>query len=97
MGTVRNLVKKQIIVYTFTLGDVDDPDLYAADPLYQWQQTPHGKWVMENCCDDAPVWNRYLDPNSFGHKYMISAVFEEKKLTEYYLKFGNSAQKRVPL
>ena len=91
------IVKKQIIVHTFTVGDVDDPDLYAAEPMWQWQNTEAGKWVMENCCDEVPIWNRYLDPTSYGHKYMISAIFEEKKLTEFYLRFGNSAQKRVPM
>lgn len=82
------IVKKQIVVHTFTVGDVDDPDLYAAEPIYQWQQTEAGKWVMENCCDDTPIWNRYMDPHYYGHMYMISAVFEEKKLTEFYLRFG---------
>ena len=90
------IVKKQIVVHTFTVGDVEDPDLYAAEPMWQWQQTDAGKWVMENCIDDVPVWNRYLDTHGMGHKYMISAVFEGKKLTEFYLRFGNAAQKRVP-
>jgi hypothetical protein len=89
-------MKKQIVVHTFTVGDVEDPDLYAAKPIYQWQQTDAGKWVMENCVDDAPIWNRYMDPTYYGHMYMISAVFEGKKLTEFYLRFGNAAQKRVP-
>ena len=87
---------KSIIVHTFNMGDVDDPDLYAAEPLYQWQQSTHGKWVMENCTE-TPMWNRYLDPMTFGHKYMVTATFEAKKLTEYYLRFGNDANKRVPM
>ena len=88
---------KQIIVHTVNIGDVEDPDLMIADPIYKWQQTDHGKWVMENAVPQSPMWNRYLDPMSFGHKYMISAVFEGSKITEYYLRFGDSAQKRVPL
>ena len=91
------IVKKQIIVHTFTVGDVEDPDLYAAEPMFEWQKSEAGEWVMENCCDGVPSWSRYIDPTTYGHKYMISAVFEEKKLTEFYLRFGNSAQKRVPL
>ena len=85
------IVKKQIIVHTFTMGDVDDPDLYAAEPMYQWQQTDAGKWVMENCIDGTPIWNRYADPMYYGHKYMISAIFEGKKVTEFYLRFGKPA------
>jgi hypothetical protein len=87
---------KTIIVHTISMGDVEDPDLMVAEPIYQWQQTDHGKWVMENSAE-PPMWNRYIDPASFGHKYMISATFEGKKLTEYYLRFGNAAQKRVPM
>lgn len=87
---------KQVIVHTFVLGDVDDPDLYAAEPIYNWQQTDHGKWVMEHC-EDVPVWNRYLEPMNYGHKYMIAATFDTKKLTEYYLRWGNDAAKRVPM
>jgi len=88
---------KQIIVHTIKMGDVEDPDLMVAEPIYKWQQTDHGKWVMENAVPDSPKWNRYLDPATYGHKYMISAVFEGSKITEYYLRFGDSAQKRVPL
>lgn len=80
---------KSIVVFTFTMGDVDDPDLYAAQPLYDWQQTPQGKWVMENATE-SPIWNRYADPLSYGYKYSVSASFEGKKLTEYYLRFGQS-------
>ena len=49
------VMKKQIIVHTFQMGDVEDPDLYAAEPLYAWQKSLPGEWVMENCCDDAPI------------------------------------------
>jgi hypothetical protein len=36
---------KSCIVHTFKLSDVDDVDLYAAEPIYNWQQTEVGKWV----------------------------------------------------
>lgn len=77
----------KIVVHTFLMGDVDDPDLYAAEPLYQWQNSDVGKWVMENAMD-TPEWHRYADPITFGHKYAVTAVFETKKLSEYYLRFG---------
>jgi hypothetical protein len=83
---------KEIAVYTFTQGDVDDPDLYAAEPLYNWQKSPQGEWVMENSVD-PPVWHRMADPASYGHKYIVTATFAEKKLTEYYLRFGNPVEK----
>ena len=80
---------KEIVVHTFQMGDVDDPDLYAAEPLYQWQQSDQGKWVMERAIE-TPVWHRMADPMSFGHKYMVTATFQEKHITEFYLRFGNA-------
>lgn len=78
---------KQIVVHEFRMGDVEDPDLYAAEPLYQWQKSDEGTWVMENSMD-TPEWHRHADPYNYGHQYSITAVFELKKLTEYYLRFG---------
>lgn len=78
---------KEIVVHTFNMGDVDDPDLYAAEPLYQWQISAHGKWVMEHALE-TPMWSRMGDPMYYGHKYIITATFDSKTLTEYYLRFG---------
>jgi hypothetical protein len=35
-----------VVVHNFPMGDVEDPDLYAASPLYEWQQSEAGAWVM---------------------------------------------------
>jgi len=80
--------KRSIVVHTITMGDVEDPDLFVAEPIWQWQQTLQGQWVMENATQ-PPIWNRMADPVMWGHKYIITAEFEGKKLTEYYLRFGS--------
>jgi hypothetical protein len=80
---------KKIVVHKFTMGDVEDPDLYAAEPLWNWQQSEAGKWVMENALD-TPEWHRHADAVSWGHSYTVVAVFEAKKLTEFYLRFGKT-------
>jgi hypothetical protein len=33
-----------MILHEFTMGDVEDPYLYAAFPISEWQATEHGKW-----------------------------------------------------
>lgn len=86
------VITKEIVVHSFTMGDVEDPDLYAAEPLWNWQNSKQGTWVMENALE-PPVWNRMADPMTFGHKFIITATFVEKKVTEYYLRFGNDAGK----
>ncbi len=77
----------KVVVHTFLLGDVDDPEIYAAEPIWKWQQTDAGKFVMENAAEQ-PVFHSQLDHLSYGYKFAITAILEEKKLTEYYLKFG---------
>ena len=76
----------KVVVHQFRMGDVEDPDLYAAQPIHEWEQSDAGKFVMENAVD-TPEWHRQLDPMSYGHRYAIVAELEKKKLSEFYLRF----------
>ena len=75
-----------ICVHEFSMGDVEDPDLYAAEPLWQWQQTEAGRWVMEHAVE-APYWIRSVDHTSYGHRYRIVARLSEPNQTFFNLKF----------
>jgi hypothetical protein len=77
---------QKITFHTFGMGDVDDPELYAAQPLYEWQQTDQGQWVMENCSD--PQYIIRPDVNSFGNKIIVYGEIEDQLATEYLLKWG---------
>jgi hypothetical protein len=77
----------KIVVHEFIMGDVDDPDIYAAQPMWEWQKFDAGKWVMENAIDD-PEWHRYADTLTYGYKYRIVADLKEKDVTYYNLKWG---------
>ena len=77
----------KIVVHEFQMGDVEDPDLYAAQPLWEWQKSDAGKYIMENSIE-APSYHRCLDNLTYGYKYAIIAELEKKKLSEYYLRFG---------
>ena len=74
------------IVHTIKIGDVEDPDLFVADPIYKWQQTEAGKWIMENSAP-APSWHRNVDYNTYGYTYQIRAYLTHKQLTYYKLKY----------
>lgn len=76
---------KELVVHTFTMGDVEDPDLYAAEPLMKWEQSDFGQWCMKNAAD-TPTWYRMADPISFGYKYEIRAKFIGPALTEMLLR-----------
>jgi hypothetical protein len=68
------------------MGDVEDPDLYAAQPLWEWQETKSGKWIMKHS-KPTPMWIRKIDEASFGFKYEIHAYLSTKNYTFWKLKF----------
>lgn len=78
-----------VVVASFILGDVDDPDLYIADPIYRWQQTEAGKWVMEHAVEQ-PFWHRIMDPHAWGHRYDIVARLKESDEVYWTLKWKNA-------
>ena len=88
--TVKEIHK--VVVHTFTVGDVEDPDLYAAAPIYQWQESDCGKYVMEHAVE-TPTFHQSLDYESFGYRYAITAELESKKLSEFYLRWGKHGNK----
>lgn len=79
---------KEIIVHHFLMGDVEDPDLMAAQPLWEWEKSDIGQWVMRNAAD-TPTWHRIADPTTFGYKYQIRAKLMGPALTEWILKYGS--------
>jgi hypothetical protein len=76
----------EYIVHSIKMGDVEDPDLFVAEPIYNWQQTEAGKYVMKNS-KPAPMWVRTVDYNSYGQLYAIKAYFTPHQLTYYKLRF----------
>jgi hypothetical protein len=76
----------KVVVHRFRLSDVEDPDLYAAEPLYLWEKSDAGKFVMEHAID-KPEWHRNIDHVTYSYHYVITAELEKKKLSEYYLRF----------
>ena len=78
-----------VVVHTFGMGDVDDPDLYASEPLYQWQQSEAGQWVMAHAVE-TPFWHRHVDPYSFGYRYYVVARMSESDQTYWTLRWQKS-------
>ena len=76
-----------VVVHHFPMGDVEDPDLYAAQPLYDWQQSEAGTWVMAHAVE-PPFWVRQPDVSSYGYRYYIVARLREQDQTFWSLKWG---------
>jgi hypothetical protein len=92
--TTRNLQKYQVyddevyerrVVHKFRLSDCEDPELYVAQPIHEWQQTEHGKWVMKHGRD--PQYHMNVEPITYGYQVLITSHITPKRWTEYCLRF----------
>lgn len=77
-------VYERKVVHKFVMGDVEDVEIYMAQPIYEWQQTDHGKWVMTHGRD--PQYHINADPVSYGYQIVITAHITPKRWTEYILR-----------
>ena len=77
----------KVVVHQFTMGDVEDPDLYAAEPLWQWQQSEQGQWVMAHAVE-TPEWHRMADNMSYGYKFAITAKLKGRDYTFWQVKWN---------
>jgi hypothetical protein len=77
----------KLTLHTFTMGDVEDPYLYAAFPIGEWQKTEHGRWVMEHAIGESTFYCK-ADPNTYGFRVDIVGELEEKDITYLKLRWG---------
>jgi hypothetical protein len=79
---------KRLALHQFRMGDVDDVEIYVAQPIYEWQQTPQGRWCMEHA--ENLQYLTGLDPEGFGYKITITGDLEDKLATEFLLRWKNA-------
>jgi len=77
---------KSILLHSFHMGDVEDPYLYAAFPISEWQETDKGKWCMENSLEQ-PIFYCNADPSSYGFRVDIYGKLSEYNKIFFYLKW----------
>jgi hypothetical protein len=82
----KTIKYSDVIVHEFIMGDVEDPDLYAAQPLWDWQQTEAGQWVMAHSIT-TPFWHRMTNPYYYGLTYYVVARLAEQDQTYWTLKW----------
>lgn len=75
-----------MILHSFTIGDVEDPYLYAGFPISEWQQTEMGQWVMTNVTEE-PVFQIQPDLQSMGYRVVISGKLDPEAETYFRLKY----------
>ena len=77
---------RDVQVHEFILGDVDDPDLFAARPLHKWAESEVGKWCIENA-EETPYWVRSSSYEIHGYRYIVMARLSEQNETYFRLRF----------
>lgn len=80
-----------VVVYRFKMGDVEDPILYAAQPLLDWEKSEIGQWVLTHAME-SPMWHRQEDPLQWGHQFAITAKLKGKDYTYWQLKFADQVK-----
>ena len=76
------------LVKEIRMGDVEDPYLYAAFHLNDWEQTEECKWLRSQLNeDDELVFFCDNDPATYGFIIRIYAPLKGKALTFYNLKY----------
>lgn len=76
-----------VCVHEFSVGDVDDPDLYAAEPISKWQNSDAGQWIMANAVE-PPYWMRDTFHDIWEIQFRIMARLSEQNQTFWQLKWG---------
>lgn len=78
----------KVIVFEQLLNDAEseDPELYAAVPLHNWEVSEAGKWVMQHS-KYIPSWDVSVDHNTFQYKVRVIAELSEQDFTFLKLKF----------
>lgn len=68
------------------MGDVEDVDIYVAEPIYRWQQTEQGRWVMEH--GHSLTYHTQIDSMNWGYDVVIRGeINDPKRITEYFLRW----------
>ena len=78
---------RDVCVHEFVLGDVEDVDIYAAAPIWEWQQSEAGCWIMEHAAKE-PYWIQNMDVNTLGYRVRIMARLSEQNEVFWRLKWG---------
>ena len=79
---------RDVCVHEIRMGDVEDPDLWVASPIYEWQQTEAGKFVMEHAVE-APYWISQMDVANYSQVYRVMARLSEQNETFWRLLCSN--------
>lgn len=74
------------VVYKVNIGPVEDPDIFVAEPIIDWQNSESGKFIMERAIE-PPSWHRSFAVETYGYVYSIRATLKATDYTYWKLKY----------
>lgn len=75
-----------VVVCKLNVGCVEDPDIFVAEPIINWQNSESGKFIMEKSIG-KPSWHRSFAVESYGYEYSIRATLRAVDYTYWKLKY----------
>ena len=75
-----------MILHQFNMSDVEDPYLYAAFPISEWQESEKGKWIMNNT-EGELIFHISPAMDTLGYKVTITGNLKPESTTYYMLKY----------
>ena len=76
-----------VCVHEFRIGDVEDPVIIAGGPLWDWQQSEAGQWVIEHAVEQ-PYWHKQVDASTYSYQFRIMARLSDQDQTFFKRKWG---------
>lgn len=77
----------KLVVHSFIMGDVEDPEIYAAEPIMEFEKTDKGQWLHTHS-EQQMTFDIVPDPTIFGHRVVVHAWLTEQDYIFYQLKWG---------
>jgi len=76
----------KVVVHSFKIRDLDDPEIYAAGLITEWLSSEQGQWVQERAIESLQ-WHTQDDTHSFHIDVVITAKLKDVDYMCWILKF----------
>jgi hypothetical protein len=73
----------KILFHSFSLGDVEDPELYASWAVQEWQQTELGQWVIDSALTPLEF---HIDHDMYNMGYRVAITGSLKEQDEVFFR-----------
>jgi len=83
-----------LVVHEFFMTDVDDIEIYVAEPLWKWETSEPGRWIMEHAVE-TPCWTTGWDISRYGMRVSIRARLTEEDATFFTLKYRDYSKSKT--